>query len=359
MTDNYKNYNFLTNKLIPVDELVQKVLYEPNIGYYSKKIPFGRQGDFVTAPTISNLFSEIISIWIVSAWEKLGKPKKFNFVELGPGDGSLSKILINTFKKFPNINKSINIFLYEKSDLLKKVQKKRLKNSKVRWIKNFNNISKGPVIFFGNEFFDAIPIKQFIFKEKSLLEKCYIINSKAEFKDVYRKANSEDSKKIKYFKTLKGLKFIEFPKIGLNEMSKIVKKIKKLSGGILLIDYGYLDNLNKSTLQIVMNNKKVDIDLLFNNLGNADITSLVNFSLLKEYFLKNDLKVKRIVSQKFFLERMGIIERARILERKMTIKQKNYMSLTLKRLLHKNLMGELFKVIFAYKSNKTDFLGFR
>ena len=359
MTDNYKNYNFLTNKLIPVDELVQKVLYEPNIGYYSKKIPFGRQGDFVTAPTISNLFSEIISIWIVSAWEKLGKPKKFNFVELGPGDGSLSKILINTFKKFPNINKSINIFLYEKSDLLKKVQKKRLKNSKVRWIKNFNNISKGPVIFFGNEFFDAIPIKQFIFKEKSLLEKCYIINSKAEFKDVYRKANSEDSKKIKFFNTLKGLKFIEFPKIGLNEMSKIVKKIKKLSGGILLIDYGYLDNLNKSTLQIVMNNKKVDIDLLFNNLGNADITSLVNFSLLKEYFLKNDLKVKRIVSQKFFLERMGIIERARILERKMTIKQKNYMSLTLKRLLHKNLMGELFKVIFAYKSNKTDFLGFR
>ncbi len=71
------------------------------------------------------------------------------------------------------------------------------------------------------------------------------------------------------------------------------------------------------------------------------------------------LKVKKIVSQKFFLERMGIIERARILERKMTIKQKNYMSLTLKRLLHKNLMGELFKVIFAYKSNKTDFLGFR
>ena len=124
MTNNYKNYNFLTNKLIPVDELVQKVLYEPNIGYYSKKIPFGRQGDFVTAPTISNLFSEIISIWIVSAWEKLGKPKKFNFVELGPGDGSLSRILINTFKKFPNINKSINIFLYEKSDLLKKVQKK-------------------------------------------------------------------------------------------------------------------------------------------------------------------------------------------------------------------------------------------
>ena len=359
MTNNYKNYNFLTNKLIPVDELVQKVLYEPNIGYYSKKIPFGRQGDFVTAPTISNLFSEIISIWVVSAWEKLGKPKKFNFVELGPGDGSLSKILINTFKKFPNINKSINIFLYEKSNLLKKVQKKKLKNSKVRWIKNFNNISKGPVIFFGNEFFDAIPIKQFIFKEKSLLEKCYIINSKAEFKDVYRKANSEDFKKIKFFKTLEGLKFIEFPKIGLDEMSKIVKKIKKLSGGILLIDYGYLDNLNKSTLQTVMNNKKVDIDLLFNNLGNADITSLVNFGLLKEYFLKNDLKVKRIVSQKFFLERMGIIERARILERKMTIKQKNYMSLTLKRLLHKNLMGELFKVIFAYKSNKTDFLGFR
>ena len=110
-----------------VDEFIESALYKPNIGYYTKKIPFGKHGDFITAPTISNLFSEIISIWVVSAWERLGKPKNFNFVELGPGDGSFVKVFIDTIKKFSLLNKSTKIFLYEKSSLLKRVQKKKIK----------------------------------------------------------------------------------------------------------------------------------------------------------------------------------------------------------------------------------------
>ena len=138
----------------------------------------------------------------------------------------------------------------------------------------------------------------------------------------------------------------------------MVEKIKKQNGGILLIDYGHLNTLNRDTLQAVMRNKKININSLFNNLGKADITSLVNFRLLEEYFKKKKLKCKKIVSQKFFLEKMGIIERAKILEKNMNFKQLNYMSLTLMRLLHKNQMGELFKVIFAFKSKRSDFLGF-
>ncbi len=117
--------------------------------------------------------------------------------------------------------------------------------------------------------------------------------------------------------------------------------------------------MNRSTLQTVMKNKKMNMNHLFKNLGRADITSLVNFSLLKEYFFKNKLKVKEIVSQKFFLEKMGIIERAKVLEKNMTFKQKDYMSSTLRRLLHKELMGGLFKVIFAFKSKNGNFLGFK
>ena len=358
MTYNLKNFNLKQNELIPVDELIQKILYTPKVGYYSKKNPFGVQGDFVTAPTISNLFSEIITIWIVSAWEKLGKPKKFNLVELGPGDGSFAKVLSRTLKKFPILEKKTNIFLYEKSDLLIKTQKKKLKGSKIKWIKNFNKVKRGPVIFFGNEFFDAIPIKQFLYEKETLFEKYYSIDFNSDFKKVYKKANDKDIKRIKLFRSLKGIKFIEFPKLGLIEMDEIVKKINNLSGGILLIDYGYLNLSNKSTLQAVMKNKKINLDLFFKNLGNADITSLVNFNLLKEYFVKKNLKVKNIVSQKFFLEKMGIIERANILQRKMNLKQKNHMFLTLRRLLHKDLMGELFKVIFAFKSKNNNFLGF-
>ena len=359
MSNNLGNFNFKFNKLIPIDEFIEKVLYEPNVGYYTKKIPFGRKGDFVTAPTISNLFSEIIGIWIVSTWEKLGKPKKFNFVELGPGDGSLTKVLVDTFKKFPEFNKSIHIYLYEKSDLLKNIQQKKLKGLNVKWIQNFSKIKKGPIIFFGNEFFDAIPIKQFIYEKNSLYEKCYIINSISKLDQTYKKASVDDVIKIKKFKVFKGLKFIEYPKLGFVELDNIIKKINKLSGGILLIDYGYLNMVNKSTLQSVMNNKKINMDSLIKNLGKADITSLVNFKLLKEYFKKKNLKVKGAVSQKFFLEKMGIIERARILEKNMTAKQKDYMSITLMRLLDKNLMGTLFKVIFGFKSHKNDFLGFQ
>ena len=129
MTCNIEYSNFKSNQLIPFDQFVEQVLYEPKIGYYTKKIPFGRTGDFITAPTISNLFSEIISIWIVSSWEELGKPRCFNFVELGPGDGSFAKVFVNTLKKFPNLFNSINIYLYEKSEFLKNIQKSSFSRS--------------------------------------------------------------------------------------------------------------------------------------------------------------------------------------------------------------------------------------
>ena len=359
MKYNPKNFDLKKNKLIPVDEFVNKVLYHPKFGYYSKKIPFGRKGDFITAPTISNLFSEIITVWLVSCWEKLGKPKNFNFVELGPGDGSLTKVLVNTIKNFPEFNKSIKVHLYEKSDLLKKLQNRNINNLKVKWIDNFKSIKKGPIIFFGNEFFDAIPIKQFFILKNDLYEKCYIINKKTGLNETYRKISSEDFSQIKSYKTLKNLKFIEYPKLGFEELNKMINKISELKGGIMLIDYGYLNYLNRSTLQSVMKNKKTNINEIFKNLGKTDITYLVNFNLLKEYFLKQKLQVKNIVSQKFFLEKMGIIQRAKILEKKMNQRQKEYMSQTLMRLLHKDSMGNLFKVIFAFNTKKNNFLGFK
>ncbi len=344
---------------MPIDEFLEKILYDPEDGYYNKKSPFGKTGDFITAPTISNLFSEIISIWIVSTWEKLGKPNKFNFVELGPGDGSFAKVLINTLKKFPELNNSIKIYLYEKSNFLKDIQKKKINNPKINWINNFNSIKKGPVIFFGNEFFDAIPIKQFSYIDKKLYEKYYNISPISGLKEIYKKTTIKNVKIIKSYKTLKKLKFIEYPKLGFEELNKIINKITQLSGGVLLVDYGYSKHNNKDTLQAVMKNKKLSMNNLLENIGNTDVTYLVNFNLLKEYFIKNNLKVKKIVTQKFFLEKMGIIERAKILRNKMDIKQEKYMSYTLMRLLHKDLMGELFKVIFAYKSKKSNFLGFK
>ena len=357
MKNSLKKFNIKLNKKIKVDDFVNKALYKPQIGYYSHKIPFGKNGDFVTSPTISNLFSEIIAVWIISSWEVLGKPKIFNLVELGPGDGSLSEVLVRTFKNFPTFNNSVRIFLYEKSKFLRKIQKKKFKGMKVKWINDFKKIKGGPIIFFGNEFFDAIPIKQFFYKDEDLLEKCYIFDGKV-LNETQCSPNTKDLINLKSFKVLKKLKFIEYPKLGFNELNRIVKKINCLSGGVLLIDYGYMGELNENTIQIVMKNRKIHKNNLLKYFGKADITSLVNFSLLNEFFLKKKLNVKKIVSQKFFLERMGIIERAKILEKKMNKSQKKYMFTTLSRLLNKNSMGELFKVIFAFKSRNKKFFGF-
>ena len=96
-------------KIIPIDKFLENILYNNKDGYYSTQNPFGKSGDFITAPSISFLFSEMIAIWIISFWENLNRPKKFNIVELGPGNGDMCKILIKTFKKFPDFNKSVNI----------------------------------------------------------------------------------------------------------------------------------------------------------------------------------------------------------------------------------------------------------
>ena len=119
---------FKNSQSLPVDDFFTNVLYDKKFGYYASKIPFGKKGDFITAPKISNLFSEMIAVWIISTWKIFKKPKRFNIVELGPGDASLTKVLLEVFKRFPKFNDSKKIYLYERSSFLKKKTKTNLKN---------------------------------------------------------------------------------------------------------------------------------------------------------------------------------------------------------------------------------------
>ena len=347
---------FKNSKILPVDKFFTNVLYDQKNGYYTSKIPFGKRGDFITSPKVSSLFSEIIAIWIVACWESCGKPKNFNVVELGPGDGSLASVLLKSFKKFPEFNSIKKVFLFEKSNFLKKIQKKKIGRNNVKLINNFNVIKKGPVIFFGNEFFDAIPIKQFKKINGSLFEKNFTLNKEYKIKEIFKKASLKNIKEIKSYNTLKKINFIEFPKIGLRELGKIIKKISELKGCVLLIDYGYLKPNNQNTIQSVINHKKNNPLL---NLCKADITAHVNFSLLREFFVKNNLKTKEIITQKQFLEDMGIHERSDIIAKKLKFREQTDLYLRLKRLLSPNLMGNLFKVILAYNCKNNNFEGFK
>ena len=99
-------------KLISLDKFINQALYDKKKGYYMKKLPFGNQGDFITSPGISKIFSEIITIWIILYWESLGKPKRFNIVELGSGDGELMMNMIKTSKTFQDFFNTTSFYIF-------------------------------------------------------------------------------------------------------------------------------------------------------------------------------------------------------------------------------------------------------
>ena len=344
MTDLKKIFH---KKSLPADEFVEKIMYDKNFGYYSSKNPFHKKGDYVTAPNISNIFSEIILIWLVFTWKKMGSPKQINIVELGPGSGEMINVILNSLQNFPAFKNCLKIYLFEKSERLKKKQNKLLKKHKIKWISSFKSLRKGPIIFLGNEFFDAIPIKQFLNLDGILHEKYYILE-KNSIKTKYLKSKKKDRNYIKKFKSTKSNKFFEFPLMGFKLLDKILNVIKKNRGGILLVDYGYTIKSEVDTIQSIKNHK---FNSILNNLGNADVTSLVNFKLLTEYFKKNRLIVNKVISQEEFLKSLGIIERANILSKNMTFKEKSNLYYRVNRLIDPKQMGNLFKVIFAYSKN--------
>ena len=320
-----------------IDKFIEKALYDKNYGYYSKKNPFGKKGDFITAPMITPIFSEIILIWVISYWITLGKPKKFYFVELGPGNGDFCKTFCSTLKKFPEFKKSVKIYLLERSERLIKIQKKNIKDNNVTWIKNIGQIKNGPILFFGNEFFDSIPIKQFEVKKSRICEKfIYLKNSKFK-KFLFKKVSKKTVQKLKELNLIRKKGVIEYPQKGLQILELIAKKINKLNGGILLIDYGYTRTQGNDTLQSLKSHKK---NVFYKNIGKADITYLVNFKLLHKFLLNRKLFLNGIVSQNFFLKKLGIIERAEILTKNASFKEKSDLYYRLERLLSKKKNGQ-------------------
>ena len=342
------------NIKISLDEFINLSLYDKKNGYYMKKNPFGEKGDFTTAPNISRLFSEMIAIWIISFWYNLGSPKNFNLVELGAGNGEMMRIFIESFKKFPNFLNACNIFIHEKSPILIKTQKNKLRGNKIIWVSKINKIKKNPSIFIANEFFDSIAIKQFIKLDNLWFERFVSINEKKNFFFDKKFDMKKFEKKIN-LKISNKQNFIEFSEIGMDYLTNISNIVKKNRGGILIIDYGYFDYKMKNTLQAISNHKYSNI---LKNIGYSDITYNINFNLLKNIIKKMGGLKELTTTQKSFLIKMGIKERAKILSRNLPFSKKADIFYRLKRLIDETQMGDLFKVMFI-KNKKNKFnLGF-
>ena len=340
---------------LPLDKFIEFVLYDRDTGYYMKKNPFGKEGDFITAPNITRLFSEVIAIWVVTFWKSIGSPKKFNLIELGAGNGEMMRVIIATLKNFPECVDNCNFQIHEKSIFLTNQQKQNLKSDKVTWVDDINKTNSNPTIFLANEFFDALPIKQFFRKKKNWFERFVDLKKigKAEFKEYIT-----DIKKIEKnfnFEISKNQDIIEYSPLSFKYLKDICNIIKKNDGGILVIDYGYLDSKMRETLQAVNNHKYSNV---LENIGDSDITYNINFNLFEKFIAQfNDLD-SIISNQKKFLTSMGIVQRAKILSENVPFSKKSDLFYRIRRLIDEKQMGELFKVMLVKKKKNKFKTGF-
>ena len=341
---------------LPLDKFIEWALYDKNSGYYMKKNPFGVEGDFITSPNITRLFSEIIAIWVVTFWKSIGSPKKFNLLELGGGNGEMMKVIWATLKNFPECFNSCSFLIHEKSDFLINKQKVNLKSEKISWIKDIKKVNSHPIIFLANEFFDALPIKQFFKKKEDWIERFVDLKeeNKAEFKE-----QLTDIKKIEQqlnFEISKNQNIIEYSPDAFKYLKNICSIVKKNDGGILIIDYGYLNSKMHDTLQAVNNHKYSNI---LEDIGDSDITYNINFNLLNK-FIEQFSDLNSIVSnQKKFLTSMGILQRAEMVSENIPFSKKTDLFYRIRRLIDEKQMGELFKVMLIKKSKNKFNTGFQ
>ena len=340
---------------LPLDKFINLSLYDKKSGYYMKKNVFGKKGDFTTAPNISRLFSEMIAIWIVSFWQNIGSPKKFNLIELGAGNGEMMKIMIESFKRFPIFLNSCNFYIHEISPKMIQEQKIRIKEKKVRWIKNLSNLKKVPCLFLANEFFDAMPIKQFIKKDSNWYEKQVILKKNNQAIYSNKKINIQLLEKKLKINISKNQTFFEYSPRGVKYLKKIIKIVEKNDGGLLIVDYGYDNELAKNTLQAIYNKKYSNV---LRNIGDSDITHSLNYSFFRKISQNSKTINVNFTTQKKFLTKIGIERRAEILSRNKSFKQKADIFYRLQRLIDKKQMGDLFKVMLIKKANNNFKIGF-
>lgn len=300
--------------------------------YYQNKSSIGREGDFITSPEISQMFGEIIGLFCANFWLESNCPV-FNLVEIGPGKGTLMKDVLRVSAKVGGyFDVMQNVYMVETSNKLIEVQKDSLEYyNKCVWVDHVDKVQKGFNIIICNEFFDALPIKQFIRRGAEFREiRVGLVDH--EFRFV------ESNEKF-YFNVncLEG-DVLELSPASRQYALSIADKLRE--GGLaLIVDYGYLKPIFKNTLQAVRNHtyRSILIDI-----GEADITAHVDFTSLRDVFLQLGYEAN-IVTQGEFLVEYGIEFRARQLIKAGA--EPREIKASLERLISPAQMGDLFKVL--------------
>lgn len=313
------------NGSIPVDKFMEVVVPY----YYQNSKPFGKKGDFITAPEVSQMFGEMIGIWCANHWFNKGQ-NKFTLVEIGGGNGTLMADLLRGTKNIKGFHDSIEqIVMVEISQALKEKQKSKILFSNICWYNDLKELDSENCIVICNEFFDALPIKQFI-KEQGGFKEVHIGLKDDEFEFVTKSISSDLDE------LCRDGGIVEKSESSIRYAEVIKQKIGS-KGAALIIDYGYIGPSYKSTLQALKSHKFHNV---LKEIGEADITAHVDFKSLAKVF---DSFKADIIPQGDFLIRWGIMARAAMLIDNGADPKEIHEALA--RLINNDQMGQLFKVL--------------
>lgn len=306
----------------------------PQFGYYMKHDPFGSRGDFVTAPEISQMFGELIGIWIADLWLKMKQPARFLLVECGAGRGTMMDDMLRATRNVPGLHQAAQIHIVETSLHLQELQRQKLGAYKVSWSKTLDDLPTDvPMVILGNEFFDALPIRQVIRTDAGWHERMVGMHGEGfafGMGDVFPMAASVEAPPGT---------ILEFSPIRDAVWAQMVDRLRKQGGAALMIDYGHAMTAFGDTFQALKDHEMCDV---LSSPGDADLTSHVDFGRLADQ--ARDLN-PRLATQGDFLDRLGLDTRVKSLLKVATPAQAEEIKAGQARLSSPDQMGELFKVL--------------
>ena len=329
---------------LSISKFMEICLWDVDEGYYSKKQIIGKKGDFVTSPELSQTFGELIGIWSLSQHLKKFTDKKLSLLELGPGKGTLVSDALRAINKIIKNKIETEAYLLEKSSVLKSIQQKKLLGFNIKWLNDVRKIPQKPLVIIANEFFDSLPINQYVKVEGGWQERKVAVKNNNFYFTLDKKVVKF---KTNHFDNTPLGNIIEYSFNSVEIISLICEHIKKFGSIALIIDYG--ENFGfGDTLQAIRNHTP---ELILDNPGESDLSSHVNFGILTKIALERNLFVSPIIEQFKFLKNLGIEHRLKKLI-KLNPKNKIHSEINgIKKLIDPKRMGKLFKVL-AISDNK-------
>ncbi|SDD06810.1 class I SAM-dependent methyltransferase [Ruegeria marina] len=330
---------------ITLSDYMAECLLHPEHGYYSSRDPLGVAGDFTTAPEISQMFGELLGLALAQAWVDQGRPAPFTLAELGPGRGTLMADALRATHSVPGFLEAAQLHLIEASPVLRAMQSRALEPHSPVWLDHVQDLPRQPLFLIANEFFDALPIRQFIRDGAGWRERLVGARDKGLVFGLGA-VTPQPALSSRLDDTRDG-DLVELCPSAAAIMDPVAGRIAGHGGVALIVDYGDWRALG-DTFQAVRDHRPADP---LTDPGQADLTAHVDFETLALAARKAGCFHARLTPQGVFLERLGITPRAEQLAKPLTGAALDSLVAAHRRLTHPDEMGNLFKVLGVYPAS--------